>query len=157
TSNLLTKHTAWGESHEMITTNIGKVMGLLCLAIGVSLIGVGCKGESSNSTDPAAKKAGSEAEPKAAGGEKLAGGVKIDGSSTVYPISEAVAEEFRTVQPDVRVIVGFSGTGAGMKKFIAGEIDICDASRGIKEKKLPPVKKKGSSLLNCPLPSTGWQ
>ena len=59
--------------------------------------------------------------------------IKIDGSSTVYPISEAVAEEFlRGPRPDVRVTVGYSGTGGGMKKFTAGEIDICDASRAIK-------------------------
>ncbi|TWT94741.1 Phosphate-binding protein PstS precursor [Botrimarina colliarenosi] len=59
--------------------------------------------------------------------------IKIDGSSTVYPISEAVAESFRGVRPDIRVTVGLSGTGGGMKKFTAGEIDICDASRGIKD------------------------
>ncbi|QDV80365.1 PstS family phosphate ABC transporter substrate-binding protein [Botrimarina mediterranea] len=58
--------------------------------------------------------------------------IKIDGSSTVYPISEAVAEEFREERPGVRVTVGLSGTGGGFKKFTAGEIDICDASRGIK-------------------------
>ena len=58
--------------------------------------------------------------------------IKIDGSSTVYPISEAIAESFREERPDVRVTVGLSGTGGGMKKFTAGEIDICDASRSIK-------------------------
>ncbi|MCA9021941.1 MAG: phosphate-binding protein, partial [Planctomycetaceae bacterium] len=104
----------------MIRTNIGKVLGLVCLAVGISLIGVGCKGDSESTKGPAAKQAGSEAGAKAEGGEKLTGSVKIDGSSTVYPISEAVAEEFRTVQPDVRPIVGISGTGGGMKKFIAG-------------------------------------
>ena len=49
--------------------------------------------------------------------------ITIDGSSTVYPITEAVAEEYRKEQPDVRVTVGFSGTGGGVKKFIAGSID----------------------------------
>ncbi|MGL4513073.1 MAG: PstS family phosphate ABC transporter substrate-binding protein [Lacipirellulaceae bacterium] len=58
--------------------------------------------------------------------------VKLDGSSTVFPISEAVAEEFRAVRPDVRVTIGQSGTGGGFKKFCNGEIDICNASRGIK-------------------------
>lgn len=57
--------------------------------------------------------------------------IKIDGSSTVYPISEAVAEAYREERPDVRVTVGLSGTGGGFKKFTAGEIDICDASRAI--------------------------
>jgi len=57
--------------------------------------------------------------------------IKIDGSSTVYPISEAIAEAYREERPNVRVTVGLSGTGGGFKKFAAGEIDICDASRAI--------------------------
>ena len=65
---------------------------------------------------------------------KLTGEIKIDGSSTVYPITEAVAEEFRTQQADVKVTVGVSGTGGGFKKFGRGEIDINDASRPIKDK-----------------------
>lgn len=64
-------------------------------------------------------------------GDKLKGEVRIDGSSTVYPISEATAEEFRKVQPDVKVTVGLSGTGGGFKKFGRGETDINDASRPI--------------------------
>jgi phosphate transport system substrate-binding protein len=67
------------------------------------------------------------------GSTKLQGDIKIDGSSTVYPITEAVAEEFRTEQPDVKVTVGVSGTGGGFKKFSRGEIDINDASRPIKD------------------------
>ena len=64
----------------------------------------------------------------------LSGSISIDGSSTVYPITEAVAEEFREVAPDVQVTVGVSGTGGGFKKFSRGEIDISDASRSIKSK-----------------------
>tara|TARA_B110000977_G_scaffold48277_1_gene65542 strand:- start:7125 stop:8066 length:942 start_codon:yes stop_codon:yes gene_type:complete len=64
----------------------------------------------------------------------LSGNIKIDGSSTVYPITEAVAEEFRNVQPNINVTVGVSGTGGGFKKFMRGEIDINDASRSIKSK-----------------------
>jgi phosphate transport system substrate-binding protein len=67
------------------------------------------------------------------GSTTLAGEIKIDGSSTVYPITEAIAEEFRTVQPEVKVSVGVSGTGGGFKKFGRGEIDINDASRPMKE------------------------
>lgn len=59
--------------------------------------------------------------------------IAIDGSSTVYPITEAVAEEYRAVAPDVRVTVQVSGTGGGMKEFVAGGIDICNASRAMKE------------------------
>ena len=63
----------------------------------------------------------------------LSGDIKIDGSSTVFPITEAVAEEFRKVQPDVKVTIGVSGTGGGFKKFGRGETDISDASRLIKD------------------------
>jgi len=67
---------------------------------------------------------------------KLSGTIKIDGSSTVYPITEAVAEEFRVDQPDVKVTVGISGTGGGFKKFSRGETDLSDASRPIKKKEI---------------------
>lgn len=63
----------------------------------------------------------------------LTGEVMVDGSSTVAPITTAVAEEFSRAHVNVRVPVGTSGTGGGFKKFCAGEIDICDASRPIKE------------------------
>jgi len=64
---------------------------------------------------------------------QLSGGIEGDGSSTVFPITEAVAEEFRKVQPDVDVTVGISGTGGGFKKFCNGETDFSDASRPIKD------------------------
>ncbi len=66
---------------------------------------------------------------------ELTGTVEIDGSSTVYPVSEAVAEEFNKLHPKVRVNVGVSGTGGGFKRFTKGEIDISDASRPIKDPK----------------------
>lgn len=62
---------------------------------------------------------------------QLTGTINIDGSSTVYPITEAVAEEFKKVYPDVKVAVALSGTGGGFKKFVRGETDINDASRPI--------------------------
>jgi len=74
-------------------------------------------------------------------------GIVIDGSSTVYPITEAVAEEYRAVAPDVRVTVGFSGTGGGMKKFIAGDIDICGASRPIKDSERKACTAAGVEYL----------
>src|SRR3989304_149816 len=63
------------------------------------------------------------------GGPEIIG----DGSSTVFPISEAVAEAFREVQGNVDVVVGLSGTGGGFEKFCAGETDFNDASRPIKD------------------------
>ncbi|MBI4315914.1 MAG: PstS family phosphate ABC transporter substrate-binding protein [Chloroflexi bacterium] len=64
---------------------------------------------------------------------QLSGDIAIDGSSTVYPITEAVAEEFGKTRPDVRITVGIAGTGGGFKKFCNGETDISDASRAIKD------------------------
>jgi len=63
----------------------------------------------------------------------LEGYIHIDGSSTVYPITEAVAEEFRYAAPNVRTTIGVSGTGGGFKKFSRGDIDINNASRSIKK------------------------
>ncbi|MFT3740530.1 MAG: PstS family phosphate ABC transporter substrate-binding protein [Breznakibacter sp.] len=71
----------------------------------------------------------------------LTGQIRIDGSSTVYPITEAIAEEFRAVSPNVKVTVGISGTGGGFKKFGRGETDINDASRPIKEKEAEACKE----------------
>ncbi len=87
------------------------------------------------------------------GGEKssdktgLTGNVKVDGSSTVYPITEAVAEEFRAVEPGVDVTVGVSGTGGGFKKFMRGEIDINDASRPIKNKEADACAEIGIDFV----------
>lgn len=63
----------------------------------------------------------------------LKGTIAIDGSSTVYPIAELVTEDYNAENPDVRITVGFSGTGGGFTKFAAGEIDIANASRPIKQ------------------------
>src|SRR5262245_13417657 len=57
--------------------------------------------------------------------------ISADGSSTVFPITAAVAEEFQKLNPNIKVTVGISGTGGGFKRFTRGEIDISDASRPI--------------------------
>jgi phosphate transport system substrate-binding protein len=75
-----------------------------------------------------------------------AASINIDGSSTVYPISEAVAEAYREAKPEVRVTVGLSGTGGGMKKFAAGEIDICDASRAIKPEEVAALAESKTAF-----------
>jgi phosphate transport system substrate-binding protein len=85
----------------------------------------------------------------------LAGKVRLDGSSTVFPISEAVAEEFAAVAPAVRVTVGVSGTGGGFKKFIAGEVDINDASRTIKESEQEKAATKGVDFIELPVAFDG--
>ncbi|PCI33058.1 MAG: protein sphX [Flavobacteriaceae bacterium] len=70
----------------------------------------------------------------AQGETTLSGTIRIDGSSTVFPVTEAVAEEFRAVAPKVKVTIGISGTGGGFKKFSRGETNLSNASRPIKDK-----------------------
>ena len=77
----------------------------------------------------------------------LKGEVRLDGSSTVFPISEAVAEEYRAVQPQVRVTVGISGTGGGFKKLVAGEIEINSASRQINNKERATLGENEINVL----------
>ena len=76
--------------------------------------------------------------------------VKIDGSSTVYPITEAVAEEFQ-IATRIKVTVGVSGTGGGFKKFCRGETVISNASRPIKAKEIEKCKKAGISFIEIPI------
>ena len=77
-----------------------------------------------------------------ASSEELKGTIRIDGSSTVFPFAEAAGELFNEEQPGVQVTVGQSGTGGGFEKFCAGETDISDASRPIKDDEEAPVCEK---------------
>jgi len=78
--------------------------------------------------------------------------IHIDGSSTVYPITEAVAEEFQKAhQGKVKVTVGISGTGGGFKKFCRGETDISDASRPILAKEMEEARKNGIEYIELPV------
>lgn len=85
----------------------------------------------------------------------LTGEIKIDGSSTVYPLSEAVSEEYRGDQSGVRVTVGESGTGGGFKKFSRGEIDINDASRPITAGEIESCKEAGVEFIELPVAYDG--
>ena len=78
--------------------------------------------------------------------------VKIDGSSTVFPVTEAVAEDFQKAKRGkVRVTVGISGTGGGFKKFCRGETDISDASRPILKKEMEDCKAAGIEYFELPV------
>lgn len=78
--------------------------------------------------------------------------VKVDGSSTVYPITEAVAEDFqKSKKNSVRVTVGISGTGGGFKKFCRGETDISDASRPITKQEMADCKAAGVEYMEFPV------
>jgi phosphate transport system substrate-binding protein len=87
----------------------------------------------------------SDDEASGSGGGDLSGSISIDGSSTVAPLTEAIAEEFQAENPDVKVSVGTAGTGGGFEKFCAGETDISDASRAIEPEEKEACKKGGVS------------
>ena len=75
------------------------------------------------------------------------GSITVDGSSTVYPVTEALAEEFRSVSSKTMVTIGVSGTGGGFQKFGRGEIDIANASRPIKDKEAAIAKENGVNFV----------
>jgi phosphate transport system substrate-binding protein len=85
---------------------------------------------------------GGESSATASGSDALTGAIAIDGSSTVAPFAQAAAELFNEEHPDVKITVGTSGTGGGFEKFCAGETDISDASRPIKDDEEAPICKK---------------
>ena len=103
---------------------------LLGLTLAIALAATACGGDD-------------DAGGGTAGEPGLAGNIAIDGSSTVAPVSEAVAEEFRKEQSGVQVTVGTSGTGGGFTKFCAGETDIQDASRAIDDEEKAACEAKG--------------
>jgi phosphate transport system substrate-binding protein len=123
-----------------VTISGSRRLGALAFA---SMIAIGaCGNTPAASTNPSTA-ASTGASPSAAGssepssepssGEALSGAVKIDGSSTVYPITVAVGEDFKAANSGVNVSAGFAGTGGGFKLFCTGDTDINDASRPIKK------------------------
>jgi phosphate transport system substrate-binding protein len=91
----------------------------------------------------------------ATGGNELSGNIQIDGSSTVYPITEAVAEEFMNEYPRVRVMVGISGTGGGFSRFARGETDISNASRPVSNGEITRIRDAGYDFIEIPVAYDG--
>jgi len=119
---------------------------LTVVAVLAALVLAACgqQKESAGAASPSPAATGAQAPAsETPQGTKLSGQIEIDGSSTVYPIMEAVAEEYRAVQPDVRLAVGVSGTGGGFKRFCAGETAIANASRPIKAEEAEACKNAG--------------
>lgn len=87
------------------------------------------------------------------GGEKKL--ITIDGSSTVYPVTQAVAEEFQKAYKNINVTVGISGTGGGFKKFCAGETQISNASRPIKKSEIDKCKENKIEYIELPVAYDG--
>ncbi len=119
----------------MITRRSAPTLAFGSAVIFSILVAAGCAGGDEGSGD-----AGS-----------LTGAVQVDGSSTVAPISEAMAEEFQIEQPGVRVTVGISGTGGGFRRFCAGETEIADASRPISEEEQAACEAAGIEYAELPV------
>jgi phosphate transport system substrate-binding protein len=101
---------------------------------------------------------GPSAQDARTGGSSASSGptlVSLDGSSTVFPISEAVAEEFQKGETNTRVTVGISGTGGGFQKFCRAEIDISDASRPISASEVEACRKSGVEYIELPVAYDG--
>ena len=110
------------------------------LVLALALAAAACNNGGA-STAPVTQAPGTQPAGTAAA---LSGKIVIDGSSTVYPITEAVAEEFHAANPGVDVTVGFAGTGGGFKKFCNNETDMNDASRPIKTTDTADAKSEGT-------------
>ena len=126
---------------------------LLALAVtGALACGVAACGDD----DEGAASDGTSTEETSSGGGDLSGSIAIDGSSTVGPFAEAAAELFNEENPDVQVTVGISGTGGGFEKFCAGETDISDASRPIKDdEEVPLCEKNGVKFAEVQVANDG--
>jgi phosphate transport system substrate-binding protein len=109
---------------------------LLCGVLAFGVAACGDDEEEQGSTG------GTNTTEQAEGGGDLAGSIRIDGSSTVFPFMEAAGELFNEENPNVKVTVGQSGTGGGFEKFCAGETDISNASRPIKDDEEVPICEK---------------
>ena len=109
----------------------------------------------SASTSSSSSSSSSSSAAASSADAELTGEVQIDGSSTVFPISEAVADAFGFEQGDVAVTVGVSGTGGGFKRFCAGETDISGASRPVKDAEVELCAEAGIEFIELPVAFDG--
>jgi phosphate transport system substrate-binding protein len=138
----------------MSKKNINRNVALFVAGVALTAVLASCSSpETPTATTTGATPAATTAAVPAA--SNLSGNVTIDGSSTVAPITKAVAEEFAKVNPGVKVPVGTSGTGGGFKKFCAGDTDIANASRPIKKAEEEDCKKNGVEFVEIPVAVDG--
>ena len=137
----------------------------MLLLIGLAAVAIGCGGDDDAQQTAAQTTETEQRQPAADTTQQqssdspavvaLAGEIAVDGSSTVFPITEAMAAEFGIANPDVRVTVGVSGTGGGFKRFCAGETDISDASRPIKSSEVELCDASGIDFIEVPVAYDG--
>ena len=131
-----------------------------CLSPLMAFAAVACGGGDEEAPAATTGVASSQVTPipaeAAARMSELRGDINIDGSSTVFPITEAMAEEFgNATDGNVRITVGVSGTGGGFKKFCAGEIHVTDASRPIKQSEIDMCAEGGVEYVEIPVAIDG--
>ncbi len=124
-----------------------RVASMLTAAFAVAVLVTGCAPESFREDDSGTR-------PRWPNPE-LQGKINIDGSSTVFPITEAAASQFRQRYPNVSVNVGVSGTGGGFKRFTRGEIDIADASRPLDAHEFSMARAAGIAAIELPIAYDG--
>jgi phosphate transport system substrate-binding protein len=124
---------------------------LVTLGLGVA----GCSSDRFADTTPDFPQALTSLAANTTSGSNLTGNVKIDGSSTVLPISKIMAAEFQKTNPGVKVTVGVSGTGGGFKKFCVGETDITDASRPINSAEMQLCQQNQIEYIELPIAFDG--
>ncbi|MDQ0975838.1 PstS family phosphate ABC transporter substrate-binding protein [Neobacillus sp. 179-C4.2 HS] len=122
-----------------------KKLALTAMMTGVLAFTAACGAQG---TESSKDQAGAEA-------KQLQGEIKIDGSSTVFPIMEAVVEEYGMTQPGVKVSVSSSGTGGGFEAFIAGETELSNASRPIKDEEKAALEEEGIDYTEIQLAFDG--
>ena len=118
---------------------------LLIIGLFVTMIFVACSSDDQPTQAPTT--AQTSQQDAALSVSTLSGEIVIDGSSTVYPVTVAAAEDFRKLHPEVQIPVGISGTGGGFKKFTAGETLISDASRPIKDSEREVAAENGITFI----------
>ena len=124
-------------------------------ACGALAFGVAACGDT-DSEETSGSSTGSETSEQASQEQNLSGSIRIDGSSTVYPFAQAAAEQFQSENPNVKISVGQSGTGGGFEKFCAGETDISNASRPIKDdEEVPLCEKAGVEFTELQVANDG--
>lgn len=129
-------------------------MSLLCICL-IAAVSVTASAQETETKSENLLEAAKVSWSKVTTNKELSGKIGVDGSSTVYPITEAAAAAFKKVYPNVNVTVGKSGTGGGFKRFNTGETDISDASRPIKGKEFKACKENKVSFIEIPIAYDG--
>lgn len=133
------------------TTRLVSLASLVALVLGIT----SCDNNQASNTPSSGEANSASPAANTAASSNLSGNVTVDGSSTVFPIAEAMAEEFQKANSNVRVTVGSSGTGGGFKKFCAGETDISNASRPIKPSEVELCQQGNVEYIELPVSFDG--